>query len=74
MALCRLIVSYYQQKPNKMKPNILSSDPASNRYSYDLVDEMINSHLASIKQNDDAPRDCLAGGAGPETQETGDSK
>lgn len=60
-----------------MKPNILSSDPASNRYSYDLVDEMINSHLASIKQNDDdddAPRDCLAGGAGPETQETGDSK
>lgn len=57
-----------------MKPNILSSDPASNRYSYDLVDEMINSHLASIKQTDDAPRDCLAGGAGPEAQETGDSK
>lgn len=58
-----------------MKPNIQSSDPASNRYSYDLVDEMINSHLASIKQNDDdAPRDCLAGGAGPEAQETGESK
>ena len=58
-----------------MKPNIQSSDPASNRYSYDLVDEMINSQLASIKQNDDdAPRDCLAGGAGPEAQETGDSK
>lgn len=57
-----------------MKPNIQSSDPASNRYSYDLVDEMINSHLASIKQNDDAPRDCLAGGAGPEAQETGDNK
>ncbi len=57
-----------------MKPNILSSDPASNRYSYDLVDEMINSHLASIKQTDDTPRDCLAGGAGPEAQETGDSK
>lgn len=75
MALCRLIVSNHQRKPNKMKPNILSSDPASNRYPYDLVDEMINSHLASIKQNDDdAPRDCLAGGAGPEAQETGDSK
>ena len=58
-----------------MKPNILSSDPASNRYSYDLVDEMINSHLASIKQNDDdTPRDCLADGAGPDANEAGDSK
>ena len=25
-------------------------------------------------KDDDAPRDCLAGGAGPEAQETGDSK
>lgn len=57
-----------------MKPNILSSDPASNRYSYDLVDEMINSHLASIKQTDDTSRDCLADGAGPDAKEAGDSK
>lgn len=36
-----------------MKQSDKSSSPTSNRFPYDLVDEMIKDHLASINENDE---------------------
>lgn len=46
-------MSHSQEKPKPMKQSDKSSSPTSNRFPYDLVDEMIKDHLASINEKDE---------------------
>lgn len=39
-----------------MKQSNQSSSPTSNRFPYDLVDEMIKEHLASINEKDETSK------------------
>lgn len=50
-----------QEKPMPMKQSDKSFSPTSNRFPYDLVDEMIKDHLASINEKDETSKGDKAG-------------
>ena len=54
-------MSHSQEKLMPMKQSDKSSSPTSNRFPYDLVDEMIKGHLASINEKDETSKGDKAG-------------